>query len=288
MKIVVTGAAGMLGSVLVRALAPAHEMTAVVNRTPLPPGAAPARTVAWDLAGEPPSELQTPADAWVHCAAYTSVDGAEADPAAARRVNVEGTAAVARAAERGGARLVYVSTDSVFDGDRGLYAEDDPTGPVNVYARTKLEGEAAALALPGSLVVRTNLVSAGGGLVEWVLRTAGEGRVVPLFHDVVFNPLPVGAVAPAVLELLDARAEGTVHLGSREVLSKAQFGRLVLAHAGLGDAPVREGALADAGLAARRPLDTSLCTLHARRLGLRMPSLDALFATLRPASEHGR
>lgn len=273
----------MVGSALVRGLAPDHDVVAVVHRTPLPAELRGVPAAPWDLHGPLPPSLEAPADAWIHCAAFTSVDGAEARPDEAWRVNVDGTRAAARAAAAAGARLVYVSTDAVFDGIRGLYAEGDAPAPVNAYARGKLAGEAEAAAVPGALVVRMNVVSPRAGLVRWLLEAARSGAPVPLFRDVFFNPVPVDAFAGLVLELLGRGAQGVVHLGSAEVLSKAQFGRLVLAHAGLGAAPVVEQNLRDSGLRARRALDTSLCTLHARRMGLRMPSLNTLFSTLHDA-----
>jgi dTDP-4-dehydrorhamnose reductase len=280
-RIVITGAAGMLGSALARALRPGHDVVAAVGRSPLPADLAGVEAVPWTLPEPAPAGLADGgADVVVHCAALTSVDAAERDPDAARRVNVEGTRRAAELAARCGAALVYVSTDSVFDGARGDYAEDDAPGPLNVYARTKLEGEVEARRSPRALVLRTNVVAPGAGLTRWVLDTARAGGAVPLFRDVRFNPVPVDAFAPLVLALLSAGATGTVHVGSRERLSKAQFGRLVLAYGGLAGHPVSESRLADAPLAAPRPLDTTLSTRRARALGVEMPSLDPFFRSL--------
>jgi dTDP-4-dehydrorhamnose reductase len=287
-RIVITGAAGMLGSQVARHFGPEHEVVAVVYRTPAAPDLPVFATVAWDLAVAPPAELSRPADVWIHCAAYTSVDGAEDDAATAAAVNVEGTRAVVRAAAEYGARVLYVSTDSVFDGSRGLYCENDRTGPLNVYAKSKLLGEEVVRAYPRGTVLRTNVVSPSGGLVRWIVETARRGEVVPLFRDVVFNPVPTNAFAPLLGAVLQREVSGMLHLGSREVLSKAQFGRLVLSYAGLGGAEVEERPLASAGLRAPRPLDTSLSTARARSLDLHMPSLDTLFRSLvPPAHAHG-
>jgi dTDP-4-dehydrorhamnose reductase len=285
MKIVVTGAAGMLGSTLVSNLSDAHHVTAVTHRTPLPAGLRPTRQVQWDLAAEPPAELREAADLWVHCAAYTSVDGAEQWPAVARKVNAAGTAAVVSVAADAGARVVYVSTDSVFDGTRGHYGEDDAPGPVNEYARSKLAGEEYVRAHAKNLVIRTNLVSRSAGLVQWLLNRRGDGKELKLFRDVVFNPIPADAFTPLLMALVERDCAGTVHLGSREVLSKAQFGRLVLAHAGSGTEQVRDADLDDAGLLAPRPRDTSLCTARARCMGLSMPSLDTLLSSIAQGNE---
>src|SRR6185503_15212111 len=97
-------------------------------------------------------------DVVVHCAAWTDVDGAEADEAGALRLNADATGHVAAAARRAGARLVAISTDYVFDGANPAgYVESDPTGPLSAYGRTKLAGEDAARAAhpDGTYVVRS-------------------------------------------------------------------------------------------------------------------------------------
>ena len=277
----------MLGSALVRALRPSHAVTAAVSRSPLPADLSSVDAVRWDLPEPAPLSLSDAgAELVVHCAAVTSVDGAERDPETARRINVEGTRRAAELADRAGAALVYVSTDSVFDGARGDYAEDDGTGPLNVYARTKLEGEAEALRHPRGLVLRTNVVSPRAGLARWVIDTARDGRTVPLFRDVLFNPVPVDAFAPLVLDLVALGTAGVVHVGSAERLTKAQFGRLVLAYAGMAAHPVEEKRLAEAPLAAPRPLDTTLSTRRARALGVALPSLDPFFRSLTAPGDH--
>src|SRR5262249_12593143 len=94
----------------------------------------------------------------IHCAALTNVDACEADPEGAWRLNVETSKYLAMLAVEQRAQFVHISTDSVFDGERGCYAEEDAAGPLNTYARTKLQGEIAVQkASPGSLVLRTNI-----------------------------------------------------------------------------------------------------------------------------------
>lgn len=141
----------------------------------------------------------------VHAAAYTDVAGAERDREACWRVNVEGTRNVARAASATGARLVHVSTDYVFHGDRGNYREDDTPGPVrNYYALSKLVAEEAARAAPGALVVRTSFRPRA-----WPYETA--------FDDLFTSQDYVDVIAPMIAALLGHLAEvrwATLHVAT--------------------------------------------------------------------------
>src|SRR5204862_2310264 len=119
-------------------------------------------------------------DLGVIAAAYTAVDLAESEAELAHRVNAETPGAIASAISAGGPALVFISTDYVFDGQKGApYAEDDAPHPVNVYGASKLEGERRVLAAcPRSLVIRTSWVVSGRGknFVKTMLRMAGEGK----------------------------------------------------------------------------------------------------------------
>lgn len=129
----------------------------------------------------------------LHAAAYTSVDAAEAEPERAEAVNSRGAAHVARAARRVGARVIYVSTDFVFDGAQGHpYAPEDRPNPLGVYGRTKLEGEREVLRLTdgAALVVRTAWVYAAHGrnFARTMLRLMREGDEVGVVCDQIGTP----------------------------------------------------------------------------------------------------
>lgn len=145
---------------------------------------------------------------WViHCAAYTAVDGAEDEPEEAMRVNHGGTVNVAAAAARCGARLLYVSTDYVFDGRKGEpYLPSDPVAPMSVYARTKRAGEEVAL-VAGGVAVRTGwLYGAGGGnFVDAILRRAERGEALRVVDDQRGRPTWARNVAETVVELIGGR-----------------------------------------------------------------------------------
>lgn len=142
----------------------------------------------------------------INAAADTLVDRAEAEPEAARRVNADAPAILAQEAVRRRAILVHYSTDYVFDGSRrSPYKEDDPTGPLNVYGRTKLEGDQGVAAAGGAyFVLRTGWIyaSRGRNFLATMLRLGAEREVLRVVDDQVGTPTPAPVVAQATIEIL--------------------------------------------------------------------------------------
>jgi dTDP-4-dehydrorhamnose reductase len=215
----------------------------------------------------------------IHCAAETRVDVAEIHPDETERANAQGAANVAAATESLDARLLYISTDAVFDGSKGHYRESDEPNPVNVYGRTKLAGEASSLRLStDSLVVRTNLIGWGGPrrpmLLDWIVDTLESGGTVGGFVDARFAPLYVDELARLLLELAASDERGVVHLGASDALSKFDFARLVARTLGVDWNQVTPERLADRTTIAARPLDTSLdSSAIADRMRWRLPTV---------------
>lgn len=216
----------------------------------------------------------------VNCAAFTNVDECELDPEKARALNVALPRTLADACGEAGVGLVHISTDSVFDGGRGNYAEQDDPAPVNVYARTKLEGERAVReTLPEALVLRTNFigVSATGtaGLADWISSRLETAQRVSGFADVIFSPLLANDLARLILAAIDAGLEGVYHAAARDSCSKYDFACRLGSALGLDTNLIDKASLADAGLTARRPLNTSLSSARLEQdLGVTMPSWD--------------
>ena len=269
--VLVTGAQGMLGSAFLR-LAPT-AMLGSSRRT--------AEPLAFDIrdreAVESTLERVRP-EGVIHCAALTSVDGCEADPADAREVNVVGTSNVAAAATRCGAWFIYVSTDSVFDGSAGPYGEGDSPRPINIYAATKLEAEQRVRDLcPEHLIVRTNFYGyrepGGRSLGEWLVRELASGNTVGGFTDVHFNPLFVDQVVEVILGIWSHGGRGLVHIGSEGTCSKYQFALELADHCGFDAGLVEPALLNSKKLSAPRPPNTTLDTgLAGRSLAGSMPS----------------
>ena len=231
---------------------------------------------------------------WViHCAGMTNVDGCEGNPAEAMRVNAEAAANVARAAERVGAGVVYFSTDSLFDGRGGPYAEDEPPAPLNVYARSKAEGEARVLAgASRALVVRTNFyghnIREKADLAGWILGRLRAGDEVPGFTDVVCSPMLVNDLCATVFEMMDRGLCGVYNVCCRDGMSKFDLAREVADVFGLDASLVRPSSLARARLAAPRPADMTLDTSKAARaLGRELPGIRQCLERYRDISREG-
>jgi dTDP-4-dehydrorhamnose reductase len=211
MRLLVTGAGGMLGQDVVRAAEADGDEVVALARGDL--DVTDERAVAAALSDEH-------VDAVVNCAAWTDVDGAESDPDGADAVNALGAGNVAQAAAHVGARLVHVSTDYVFDGDRAAdeaaYVESDAPGPRSVYGASKLAGEEAVVAAGGShAIVRSSWLFGVGGrnFVATMLELGAERDEVTVVADQVGCPTATAHLAPALLALArDEDAQGLFHV----------------------------------------------------------------------------
>jgi dTDP-4-dehydrorhamnose reductase len=244
--ILVTGSAGMLGSDLIPYLrSRGHAVTGIDLEVDIrDPGAVDACVA--DLA---PGAI-------IHAAAWTDVDGAEADEASAAAVNADGARHVARAAARAGAALVYVSTDYVFDGTSGHdYTEDDPTAPIGAYGRTKRAGELAVLQEHpgGARIARTAWLygAHGRNFVDTMLRLGQEREAVQVVADQVGSPTWTRDLAPA-LEAVAGLAPGVYHTTGGGSVSWAGVAEAIFAEAGLGTR-VEHVTTAEFGRPAPRP-----------------------------------
>jgi dTDP-4-dehydrorhamnose reductase len=211
----------------------------------------------------------------VHLAAMTAVDDCELRPQEAYAVNTGGTLHIARACAGLGARLVFLSSDYVFDGRaRAPYREDHPTAPLNVYGRTKEEAERAVLALcRDALVVRSSGLFGEGGrhFIRQILEAARRGEALRVVDDQVQSPTWVGHLAPDLARAAFSRARGILHLSAGGECSWYEFARAALEAAGI-EAPIRAVSSAEYRRPATRPAYSVLDNaLAAETLGGRLP-----------------
>ena len=251
-RLLVTGAAGLLGTEVVSAAERRGHEVVATTRADLDVTDEDAVEARLGSTGRGPARFT----AVIHCAAYTAVDRAEAEPGRALEVNRDGTAWVARAAARAGARFVYVSTDYVFDGRaRTPYLPDAATGPLSVYGRTKLQGEEAALASqPGALVVRTGWLYGAGGrnFVTAMLERGRGGEPLRVVADQTGRPTWARNTAEGILELLDRRVRGIWHVADGGEATWIELAREAFRLCGL-EAEVTPVSTAEWGAPAPRP-----------------------------------
>jgi dTDP-4-dehydrorhamnose reductase len=249
MRLMITGAAGMLGQDVAAATEQAGHTAIAFSRAQL--DITDVDAVAAAATGARP-------DAVINCAAYTNVDGAETEEELAAAINGAGAGVVARAAADADAWTIHVSSDYVFDGcKREAYLESDPVGPLSAYGRSKLAGElAVAAAAPEShTIVRSSWLFGAGGpcFPATILRLAGERDELSVVDDQVGCPTFTGHLADALVRLATSdRVPGVLHVAADGECSWYEFAREIVERAG-HDCRVVPGKTADLGRPAPRP-----------------------------------
>jgi len=258
MKILVTGASGLLGLNLSLLEIGTHTIVGV-DRAKL--ADTPFELIRAELT-QPGlfSRLidEVRPDAVIHTAANANVDSCESDPEGARYLNGELPGELAASVARKGIRFIHISTDAVFDGTKdGIYTESDTPNPLSVYAQTKLLGEQTVLsANPNAIVARVNFfgwsLSGTRSLSEFFYNKLSAGETCNGFTDVYFCPMFVGDLAETLVRMLDKGLSGLYHVVGSEALSKYEFGRRIARQFGFDEALVLPKSVEDSGLKARR------------------------------------
>ncbi len=262
MRIIVTGAKGQLGQELQRVLTgedvipanrPDYEMTDPDLSTKI-------------VAMHP--------DLVIHAASYTDVDGCERDPETAFSVNAQGTRRVAEGAAKVNARLIYISTDYVFDGKKTEpYTERDPVNPRNVYGRSKLAGEEESLkGCRRTLVLRTSWIYGvhGKNFVKTILSLAVMQPEIRVVEDQRGSPTYARHLAQVIAGLVRSDVTGVIHAGGEGECSRYEFAKAILQEAGLG-CRVVPISTAESGRLAWRPPYSALSTAFLHQHGLGLP-----------------
>ena len=198
----------------------------------------------------------------INCAANTDVDFLEKNPNIAYAVNSDAVKNLAKISNDFNSKLIYISTDSVFDGKRGMYVETDLTNPVNVYAKSKIHGEKFVQDLcKNYLILRTNFYGnnkEGKYLFNWIVSNLKNNKTITGFDDVIFNPLEVSNLSKMILEISITNHTGIFHLSSNQVFSKYQFALKIAEHLGKSKDLIKPGSIKDLKLPAKRPKNTTL------------------------------
>jgi len=225
-KLLITGAAGQLGTDLVlSAQKSGHQVIATIHA---------------DLDITDKSQVdrvvsEAKADAIIHAAAWTAVDACESDPQRAMSVNRDGTANIVSAARKSGSRVIYISTDYVFDGTKSTpYIESDLPNPQSVYGASKLAGE-QQLDLTTDQIVRISWVCGehGANMVKTILRLAATNPTLTFVDDQIGSPTFTSDAAPMIIEIATAGLAGIWHVTNQGSTSWFGFARDVLTCAGL-------------------------------------------------------
>src|SRR5437762_12290049 len=231
MKVAITGAAGIFGKGLVRVFSARHTVSALTHA---------------DFDVTQPDQVrkvlrQLATELVVHAAAVPDLDACEEDPAKAFLVNVHGTQNVLDAARDLGAGMVYISTDSVFDGKKQTrYTESDPTIPPTVYGRTKLRAEQIVQSYPASWVFRVSVLFGPGktNFVEKGLRGIAAGAECTVAADQLGSATYTLDAAAKIMEVVEARRYGLYHLSNFGACTRLELARQAAQLAGLDTSKV--------------------------------------------------
>jgi dTDP-4-dehydrorhamnose reductase len=231
-KVLITGANGLLGQKLCQQFFPSYQVIAIDLH---PQSFIPSPDMTYhslDITNRERVvsfiQFHHP-DLIANAAAYTDVDGCEIHQKEARAVNVEAVETLVGICRKLKIRLIQLSTDYVFDGENGPYAEEDPPHPVSYYGKTKLESEQAIRSSGiDFLIVRTNVLYGWGKKVKpnfllWLLEKLSGGEKIGIVTDQLNNPTLVDNLSSCILEMAERNLTGTFHVGGTEYLSRYDF-----------------------------------------------------------------
>jgi dTDP-4-dehydrorhamnose reductase len=266
-KLLVTGASGLLGLNLALAVdGKDHQVFGVANTIPM----------RWVGFKSVQAELTEPGviehlldeiapEVIIHCAAIANVDDCESKPELAEEVNARLPGKIAAEAALRHIKMVQISTDAVYDGQKGNYLESETPHPLSVYARTKLTGENAVLAAnPAALVARVNFygwsVSGARSLAEWFVNALTAGQTIKGFTDVTFCPMMVLDLVDTLMEAIDLNLSGLYHMVGAQQMSKYDFGCAIARRFNFNPELIQPASVEDGGLKAARSPDLTLNT----------------------------
>lgn len=285
MKIFITGGSGLLGSSIVYSLIEKFEIDATYNNHPIKMEGV--HFIPLDITNKkevfPLIENISP-DVVIHTAALTNVDFCEDNPEKAREVNISGTKNIAEACAKNNAKMIYISTDYVFDGEKGNYSERDTPNPINYYAKTKLEGENMVKKFATNyLIVRTSLygwnIQKKLSFAEWIIDNLQKKQQINVPADQFSSLMLVNDCAKIILKIIEGNINGLYNVASCEKISKFDFAKKVAKVFGMKKSliiPITTEELSKKiNQKAKRPKDVSLNIDNAsKELGITLPSIE--------------
>ena len=221
-----------------------------------------------------------------HTAALANVDKCENDPELAKQYNIDLPAAVAKSACAVDAKMIHVTTDQLWTGDKAVVNEEEPTSPVNVYGATKAESEKQVLnIMPEALILRTNFFGKGRpwrkSFSDWLYDELSNGKSINGFDDIFYSPIAIDHFVPNAITLVEKNASGIFHLAGAQRISKYDFIAQFIDMLSLDKDLLKKCKCDDANLSARRPKDMSLSVAKIESyLGHSMPTVKDSIQTL--------
>ena len=269
MKVLVTGCSGILGSALWVSIRENFETYGTYSKHKVEvKGCATMQLDITDARKVTALIKKISPEFIVHSAALVGVNACEHSPELAEKINCKGTENIAKASIKQNSKLLYVSTDYVFDGKKGMYREDDETIPINVYGKTKLKGEKTALKAD-ACIIRTsihgwNIFPERPSFTSWVIEALKSQKIIDVFDDQFNSIMLVNNLAEFVEEAIKTEKKGVYHIAGNERISKSDFAMKIAKIFGL-DRSLINPVKTRENLKATRPMDVSLSIAKAKK-----------------------
>lgn len=232
-------------------------------------------------------------EAVIHTAAMTNVDLCEEKPEEAFKVNAAGSKNLVQACENWKTKLVYISTDYVFDGEKGNYNETDEPRPLSIYAQSKLAGEKEVTRLSEALIFRCTIygwhLDRQKSIPEWVIDNLEKKKKIKAFTDRIISPIYTGDLSKIIIEALKKNLRGIYHTASKEAVSVYHFAFKVAEVFELDKDLIEGGRMDEVTLKARRPKNSSLSPKKIEKtLAMEMPSVESGLRKMKEEKELGK
>jgi len=269
-RILLTGASGLLGSKIVQ-MSRERNLTIYPTYNEHPAQGENKLKVDLQNPQQINDSLQSLKPEYViHCAALTDVDKCEINQELAQKINIEGTRNIIKASEKAGAFLIFVSTDYVFQGDKGAYKEEDETNPINYYGYTKLQAEILVRNMMSNwAIVRPSViygsVPAAGkvNFALWLINKLQQREPVKIITDQWVSPTLNTNLGEMILEIIQRRLSGVYHLAGATQINRYEFSKKIAQCFSLDEKLILPALSKDMNWLAKRPLNTTLNTQKA-------------------------
>jgi len=263
-KLIITGSAGLLGSKVMKFAKRDYEVMPLHNTKPLHPNSLKLDITDREQVYNLLTKLKP--DIAIHAASETNVDKCETEKEHAWKINVEGTRNIALACSKAGAKLVYISTDYIFDGEKGLYIEEDKPNPINYYGVTKLEGENQVIQhCKNYAILRTSVLYGWHpwkqNFATWTINQLKQNKEITVVEDHYNTPTLADNLAEITIEAVQKDLQGIYHVSGSERISRYEFARQIAKTFNLDPnliKPIKMSQLT--AWIAKRPEDSSLNT----------------------------
>jgi UDP-4-amino-4,6-dideoxy-N-acetyl-beta-L-altrosamine transaminase/dTDP-4-dehydrorhamnose reductase len=276
----ITGISGLLGNNLASYFKDKYEILGLYNSNPVTIRGI--RTEGCDIVRQ--DSLQKVLQEFaptviIHCASLTNVDKCETDREFTSSVNIQATKGLVECISDKNAKLIYISTDSVYDGIKGNFSENDDSNPLNYYGQSKLDGESEVRKKENSLILRTNIfgwnIQYKESLGEWVINELKADRKISSFKDAFFSSIYTFELARIMDIAIQQDLSGTYNCSTSDSCSKYEFARKIADYLGFDKTLITPISIDDFGFKARRGKKLNLnITRLQDKLDYRLPTID--------------